>query len=278
MFMIFPIFFQALIADSDFGCPGPDRDNDHGVDWSGWSKPAGTTVYWDCSVFSCSQNGKGNTNKPCNQINPAFQPKVISEYLSYGFAAAAAGGNSVGLQGDAECGKCYHLVFVDKKGNDHEDENAWHCTRKNVAGRHMVIQVTNIGGDVKGQHAFDLQVPGGGVGANNACGGQKLCGTGQGGRTYGGCTAQSDCNDPAKMDPTYKAGCNFRFDVLQGGHGKIDKEGDVWHDDNPWVRFKRVKCPKWHTDISGFWNNEDGNFPAFDEEKWKKQLRNLTKW
>ena len=60
--------------------------------------------------------------------------------------------------------------------------------------------------------------------------------------------------------------------MLQGGHGKIDKDGDTWHDDNPWMRFKRVKCPKWHTDISGFWNNNDGNFPEFDEEKWKNQL------
>lgn len=66
--------------------------------------------------------------------------------MAYGFAAAViAGSNQYEW-----CCSCYQLTF----------------TGGPVAGRQMIVQVTNTGHDLGHDH-FDIQIPGGGVGYFN---------------------------------------------------------------------------------------------------------------
>ena len=96
-----------------------------------------------------------------------------------------------------------------------------------VAGKRMIVQATNTGGDL-GQNHFDIAMPGGGVGLwgapPNGWGAQ-----------YGGISSRSECDGfPEKL----KAGCYWRFDWFKGA-------------DNPDVSFKKVTCPRAITDRSG---------------------------
>jgi len=64
-------------------------------------------------------------------------PWAVNDDLAYGFAAAA-------IQGGSEsswCCGCYELTF----------------TSTAVAGKKMIVQVTNTGGDLGSNH-FDIQV------------------------------------------------------------------------------------------------------------------------
>jgi hypothetical protein len=85
------------------------------------------------------------------------QPFIVNGGLSMGFAAAAVGGPH-GLTGDDNCGQCYELRFVDKK---HPTGN-WGGSHPDLIDKTMIVQVTNIGYDVSGEHSFDLQIPGAG--------------------------------------------------------------------------------------------------------------------
>lgn len=76
------------------------------------------------------------------------QPWAVSDDLAYGFAAASISGGSESTW----CCACYELTF----------------TSTAIAGKKMVVQVTNTGGDL-GSNQFDLQIPGGGVGIYNGC-------------------------------------------------------------------------------------------------------------
>ena len=134
------------------------------------------THYWDCCKPSCAWNGKGDVDRPvlaceaetgeiltdanvagvCDGGTAAScasnQPWTYNDGVSLGFAAASVGGNH-GLNGDENCGQCYELVWSDE-GGAHPD----------IVGKSHIIQVTNIGYDVTGDHSFDLQIPGGGQG------------------------------------------------------------------------------------------------------------------
>ena len=67
------------------------------------------------------------------------QPWAINDNLSYGFAAT----NLVGLTETEWCCTCYALTF----------------TSGPVAGKTLVVQITNTGGDLSGNQ-FDLEIPG----------------------------------------------------------------------------------------------------------------------
>merc|ERR1712066_10297 len=110
-----------------------------------------------------------------------------------GFAAAAVSG-SHGLTGDDNCGQCYELRFVDKR---HPNGN-WGGSHPDLVGKTMIIQVTNIGYDVNGEHSFDLQIPGTGQGAfSQGCTAQfpgYAVGDFDCDTLYGGCSTRSGCS------------------------------------------------------------------------------------
>jgi len=114
----------------------------------------------------------------------------------------------------------------------------------------MIVQVSNIGYDVKGDHSFDIMIPGGGQGLFQGCpkyfpgtsNDDADCGT-----RYGGCDAKHECG---KLPSKLRKGCMWRFDWLKAS--------------NPYVDFRRVQCPKQLTRLSGTVPNDDSGFPKPD--------------
>mmetsp|Transcript_20099 Transcript_20099/g.62899 ORF Transcript_20099/g.62899 Transcript_20099/m.62899 type:complete len:351 (-) Transcript_20099:125-1177(-) len=237
----------------------------------GWVQGTWTTGYWDCCKPSCSWKGKGKVDKPvascdirtgkrlahteetsvCNKGVAAtctdMSPFKVNSGLSMGFAAAAVGEASKGLTGDNNCGQCFELVFT---GDQHKGN--WGGADSTLAGKRMIIQVTNIGQDVTGNHSFDILIPGAGQGIfTSGCtrqfSGHKSedfdCG-----KNYGGCSKEDGCK---KLPKEMQAGCEWRYewyDWLKEG-GKTN---------NPYVRYHRVKCPHQLVALSGTTPNDDG--------------------
>ncbi|KAK1528955.1 glycosyl hydrolase family 45 [Colletotrichum costaricense] len=202
-----------------------------------------TTRYWDCCKPSCAWPGKipasslaagpvttcdrndnplsdgGATRSGCDSGGGAYMcsaqsPWAVSDDLAYGFAAVRISGGT-----EAQwCCACYELTF----------------TSGAVAGKRMVVQATNTGGDL-GQNHFDIAIPGGGVGQFNACTDQYGAPANGWGQRYGGVSSRAECDGfPAKL----KAGCYWRFDWFKGA-------------DNPSVSFRQVTCPAEITNKSG---------------------------
>ncbi|CAF1393706.1 unnamed protein product, partial [Rotaria sordida] len=189
-----------------------------------------TTRYWDCCKASCGWAGKASVTNPvktcaqngvtqvdanaqsgCNG-GPGYmcsnqQPWNVSSTLSYGYAAAYI----TGQRESDWCCTCYSLIF----------------TTGPVAGKELIVQVTNTGGDL-GENHFDLQMPGGGVGLFDGCSKQfPEVSKPLWGQQYGGISQRSQCNNlPASLRP----GCFWRFDWFQNA-------------DNPKMTFKEVPCP-----------------------------------
>ena len=109
------------------------------------------------------------------------------------------------------CCACYEITF----------------TSTAIAGKKMVVQVTNTGGDLATNH-FDIQIPGGGVGIFNGCQDQWNSPADGWGARYGGVSSASECS---KLPAQLQDGCNFRFDWFQNA-------------DNPTMDLVRVQCPK----------------------------------
>ena len=123
-----------------------------------------TTRYWDCCKASCGWPGKAtlasgsnpvtscdandspltnyNAVSGCTLGGAAYMcsdqtPWAVSDTLSYGFAATTiAGGTEASW-----CCACYQLTF----------------TSGPVAGKQMIVQATNTGGDLS-SNQFDLAV------------------------------------------------------------------------------------------------------------------------
>ncbi|PHZ09096.1 uncharacterized protein RHIMIDRAFT_263920 [Rhizopus microsporus ATCC 52813] len=191
-----------------------------------------STRYWDCCKASCSWPGKAdvtapvdtcakngvsivddNTQSGCNGGSGYMcnnnQPWAVNDNLAYGFAAAAINGG-----GESRwCCSCFELTF----------------TSTSIAGKKMVVQVTNTGGDLGGADGhFDLQLPGGGVGIFNGCASQWGAPNDGWGQRYGGISDASQCS---QLPAALQAGCKFRFGWFKNA-------------DNPSVSFKEVTCPK----------------------------------
>jgi len=163
-----------------------------------------------------------------------------------GFAAAAVGGIA-GLTGDTNCGQCFELQFTAEKHKDGD----WGGAHPDLVGKRMILQVTNIGEDVKGTHSFDIQIPGAGQGIfDTGCVAQfpdYEKDDFDNGKRYGGCSKKSECQRlPKKMQD----GCKWHFDwykwAFEGGQTN-----------NPYVNFHRVKCPHKLTAISGAVPSDD---------------------
>ncbi|RWA14015.1 hypothetical protein EKO27_g1056 [Xylaria grammica] len=212
-----------------------------------------TTRYWDCCKPSCSWSGKAPVSSPvltCDaNDNPLtdvdaksgcdggvaytctnYSPWAVDDNLAYGFAATSIGGGSE----DSWCCACYQLDF----------------TSGPVAGKSMIVQSTNTGGDLGNNH-FDILMPGGGVGIFDGC--KAEFGQSLPGQQYGGVSSRSEC-DASNMPQTLRDGCYWRFDWFQNA-------------DNPDVTFKQVACPAELTAISGCKRNDDGSFPAASAAK-----------
>jgi len=170
-----------------------------------------------------------------------------------GFTAVAVSG-SHGLVGDSNCGQCYELKFVDRV----HPEGNWGGAHPDLVGKSMVVQVTNIGYDVSGEHSFDIQIPGAGQGIfTNGCTAQ-FAGFSTGDfdcdNNYGGCSDKAGC---ARLPEVLRKPCEWRYDWYRW----LTEEG---RSNNPYVDFRRVRCPEELTKISGSVSRDDAEYPPVD--------------
>jgi hypothetical protein len=221
----------------------------------GWS-----SRYWDCCKPHCGWRGNvsgGAALASCGEADQsigvndsvmsscqggtaymchALAPWAVDADLSYGFAAIAARGDI--------CGKCYQLQFSGRSHNAGDDPGS-----AALAGKTMIIQATNVGGDV-GNGQFDLLIPGGGVGAFNACSAQWGVSSGELGAQYGGFLAsckQQGARDHAAIKSCVMQRCTSVF----GNRGLSELEAGCrwfveWFQaaDNPALLYKEVTCPQ----------------------------------
>jgi len=194
-----------------------------------WKKHGRTTRYWDCCKPSCSWPGKGDVSHVVNTCNKrgsilnniyerngceggeAFmctdqQPWAVNDNLSYGFAA----GHITGLSEKDWCCACYKFTF----------------TNTAIAGKQMIVQITNTGNDL-GENHFDIQIPGGGLGIFDGCSTQFNVNAASWGQRYGGLISEDGCNNLPK---SLQAGCHWRFNWFKNV-------------DNPEMDFEEVVCP-----------------------------------
>jgi hypothetical protein len=153
-------------------------------------------------------------------------PWEVGPNLSYGFAAF-----------NSTCGKCYQLDFTG--AGDNPGAQA-------LKGKSLIVQAVNTGGIAADQ--FDLLIPGGGVGANNACtmnGNQWN--SAPGGVTYGGFLATcgnnmscvtSMCTAAFGSNSGLMAGCTWFTGWFNGAN-------------NPGINYAEVPCPAAITAKSG---------------------------
>ena len=208
-------------------------------------KDGTTTRYWDCCKPSCgwkanaAQNGKQPT-RSCGSDGSAvvgvdtqsacsggsayqcysFAPWSVSSTLSYGYAAT--GGRN------GNCGKCFQLDFTGTGDN---------AGASALSSKTMIVQAINIGGDVASTQ-FDLLIPGGGVGAFNACSNQW--GTTNLGAQYGGFLTSCNytntscvedyCTKVFGSKPTLLAGCQWFTGWFSAAS-------------NPKIKYAEVACP-----------------------------------
>ncbi len=205
------------------------------------------TRYWDCCKPSCGWTA--NASNPVDSCNISDQnigvndndrngceggtaftchswaPWAVSDTLSYGFAAFNG----------ANCGTCYQIQFSGSSSRG--------TATPGIAGKQMVVQVTNIGGIEQNQ--FDILIPGGGVGAMNGCSTQW--GASDLGVQYGGwrssCGAdagciRSKCEAAFGNDAKLMAGCEWYITWFQMA-------------DNPDITYAPIACPSAITAVSG---------------------------
>jgi hypothetical protein len=209
--------------------------------------------YWDCCKPACgwSANAGGNPMKSCSQSNQVLSsndtknacesggsafmcwngaPWSVGGQLSYGFVAAS-GPNYV-------CGRCFHIQF---NGTGHNGTNPGVTA---INGKHMIVQVINNGGVAQDQ--MDILIPGGGVGALNACDDQWGSGTDLGAQ-YGGwratCGSNADC-----IRGKCQAAFSGKAELMAGCEWFIG-----WYAmaDNPNFTYERIACPSAITQRSG---------------------------
>lgn len=220
----------------------------------GWA-----TRYWDCCkphcgwsanvqggspLASCDKqdNDTGNPDAANScQGGPAYfchslAPWAVSPKLAYGFAAVSSRANDI-------CGKCYQIDFSGRSHNAGNDPGA-----SALAGKSMIVQAINIGGDV-GSNQFDIAVPGGGVGAFNACSSQWGIPSSELGQQYGGFLAtckQTNANDHQALKNCVMQKCQSVFEsrnlteLAAGCRWYVE-----WFEaaDNPALKYGEVPCP-----------------------------------
>jgi hypothetical protein len=210
--------------------------------------------YWDCCKPACGWTGNtggrtptkscdksnnplgdNNAKNACESGGSAYMcwkdtPWAVGDRLSYGFAAAS-GPNYV-------CGRCFHIQFTGSSHNGGQDAGT-----QALAGKSMIVQIINNGGVAQDQ--FDLLIPGGGVGALNACSDQW--GTSDLGAQYGGFLAgcngdrtcvKNKCETVFAGKPDLMEGCDWFLNWFNAA-------------DNPNFTYKQIACPQAIKDQSG---------------------------
>lgn len=220
------------------------------------------TRYWDGCKPHCSwsENASGDPVKTCNLYNVDngdnpdlasscdggdaytcwdMAPKAVSSTLSYGYAAVPATGDV--------CGQCYEVTFT---GTGHYNDDDSGSNALKAANKTMILMATNIGYDVSGGQ-FDILIPGGGVGAFNACSTQWNVSNSQLGAQYGGfltaCNEELGWNaDHDDVKSCVRSSCDEVFS--QDGMENL-KDGCYWFvdwyeaADNPDLVYSEVTCP-----------------------------------
>jgi len=188
-----------------------------------------------CDISGTSTMSDANATNGC-EGGPAFMcydyaPFSVSSTVSYGFAAFNSG----------SCGTCYHIQFDGNSHNGGADPGA-----ASLNGKHMIVQVINIGGIEGGQ--FDLLIPGGGVGAMNGCSTQW--GNADLGATYGGFL--TSCAQSGDRASCVLSMCQTAFgsasDLMAGCEWFTSWFGTA---DNPSLRYEQIACPAEIRAISG---------------------------
>lgn len=226
------------------------------------------TRYWDCCKAHCSWSGNvpspvaalpscSFNNSKISDLTVASScdgggahmcwdqaPFAVSDTLSYGYAATSSGD---------VCGRCYQLEFTGSSYNAPGDPGS-----SALAGKTMIVQATNIGHDVGGGQ-FDILIPGGGVGAFNACGAQWGVSNSELGAQYGGFLAacKQQLGYSASLSQ-YKACVTNRCNSVFGSRGLTQlQQACLWYvdwfqvADNPSLKYKEVACPAELTSRSG---------------------------
>lgn len=206
----------------------------------GWSANVmGSAALATCNKSDGSLGSDFNVQSACPSGGGAYMcqglaPWAINAQLSYGYAAVAARGDI--------CGKCYQLQFTGRSRNAGDDPGS-----AALSGKTLIVQATNVGGDV-GSGQFDLLIPGGGVGMYNACSSQWGVSSSELGAQYGGFLAackQSGSHDAVKSCVMQR--CSSVF----GARGLTKLEAGCrwfveWFQvaDNPALQYKEVPCPQ----------------------------------
>lgn len=148
----------------------------------------------------------------------------------------------------ASCGTCYQLTFTGSSHDGTADPGS-----AALCGASMTVQVINTGNLNAGQ--FDLLIPGGGVGQNDACTTQFNVSTSALGDTNGGLMFTCETNDnfnyseyPActlsacqtlfPNSTTMATGCEFIINWMKGAN-------------NPNLMYTQVPCPSALSNLSG---------------------------
>jgi hypothetical protein len=202
--------------------------------------------YWDCCKTHCATNAgapscgkdgvsQNNGSSSC-QNGSAYAcyseaPHALGSHLSYGHVAKKS----------ANCGACYQIQFTGQGFYNANDPGS-----KLIAGKQMIVKVSNAGNDVADAQ-FDLMIPGGGVGQNSQ-GCKNQWGQIDFGVTYGGFYSgdpqNAKCNTGTHADKKacVKALCGQlpAGDARDGCNWWVD-----WLElaDNPKFRFKETQCP-----------------------------------
>jgi len=197
--------------------------------------------YWDCCKPHCSTNGNikscGQDGVSQNGGNSACSggsaytcysqaPRAIGDNVAYGYVAVPK----------PNCGTCYNIQFTGTgQFNAKDPGSVW------LTGKHMIVKVSNTGGDVAGNQ-FDLMIPGGGVGQNaNTCTGQWKLSSSDLGPTQGGFLTSCTGSYAEKKE------C-VRQKCMKLPDGDLRK-GCIWFvdwygaADNPNFRYTDIACP-----------------------------------
>ncbi len=204
------------------------------------------------ALQACSTNnqviGDQNASSSCDGGNAhmcyGLTPWAVDNNLSYGFAATSSGD---------VCGRCFEVTFTGQSHNGGNDPGS-----AALAGKRMIVQATNIGYDVSGGQ-FDILVPGGGVGAFNACSDQWGVSNSELGAQYGGFLAacKNELGYNASLQQ-YKSCLSNRCNSVFASRGLTELyQGCMWYvdwfqaADNPSLKYKEVACPAAITSRSG---------------------------
>jgi hypothetical protein len=195
--------------------------------------------YWDCCKPHCAWHGMpscgadgtshdgGDSACGGGSAYACYDeaPRAVGDNVSYGYVAVP----------NPSCGTCFHLQFTGTGQHSASDAGS-----QAIAGKHMIVKVTNTGGDVAGNQ-FDLMIPGGGVGLNpDTC--KKQWNASDLGATYGGFLTSCGGTTHEERKECVRQKCS----LIPAGDAR---NGCLWFvdwfqaADNPNFRYEPIDCP-----------------------------------